>query len=60
MDCVVAGSADHEGLASPSCHELNPRRLRASRFSEVGEPADLVDNHLGALLAQLAPSREEP
>src|SRR5215218_10811476 len=56
----MACPADHEGLASPFGHELRPGRLWPSRLNEVSEPADLVDFHLGRLLAQLAPARLEP
>ena len=56
---VVAGSADHEGLASPLGHELRPRGLWPSRLGEVGELADLVHLHLGpcARTARSGPRR---
>ena len=57
---VVAGSADHEGLASPFRHELGPRWLWSSRLGEVGESADVVHVHLGPLLAELTAARPDP
>ena len=57
---VVAGSADHEGLASPFRHELGPRWLWSSRLGEVGESADVVRVHLGPLLADLTAARPDP
>ena len=57
---VVAGSADHEGLASPFRHELGPRWLWSSRLGEVGESADVVHVHLGLLLAELTAARPDP
>ena len=52
VDGLVAGGADHEGLALRSGHELRPRGLWPSRPGEVGELADLVDLHLGRVCSQ--------
>ena len=35
VDADVAGGADHEGLASPFCHDLYPFGLRLARLAEV-------------------------
>src|SRR5258708_29034793 len=56
----MARRADHEGLSSPSGHELRPRGLWSSRACEVGELADLVNADLGRLLAELAAARTKP
>jgi hypothetical protein len=56
MDVVMAGGADHEGLASFSCHELGPWRLWLPGFVEVGGLADVVDFYLAGVLAHLASS----
>ena len=57
----MAGSADHEGLASPSCHDLHPfRPLWLPRLLEVGELSDLVHLHLVRPPTHLTPSRLEP
>lgn len=56
----LAGSADHEGLASPFRHELGPRWLWSSRLGEVGESADVVHVHLGPLLAELTAAHPDP
>ena len=60
MDDVVAGGADHEGLASFTRHELRPWWLWLPRFAEVGELADVVDFDLAGVLAPLASSCLEP
>ena len=60
MDDVVAGGADHEGLASHACHELRPWRLWLPPLREVGEFADVVGFHLAGVLAQLTSSGLEP
>src|SRR6476659_3450306 len=60
MDVVMAGGADHEGLASFSCHELGPWRLWLPGFVEVGELADVVDFYLAGVMAHLASSCLEP
>ena len=60
MDVVVAGRADHEGLASSSRHEVRPWRLWLPRSAEVGELADVVDFDLAGVLAQLTSSCLEP
>ena len=59
VDGVVAGLADHEGLALPFCHELCPRGLWSSRCDEVGEFADLVDLDVGPLVTEFAPAEAE-
>lgn len=46
---LVAGVADHEGLAPHPGHERRPRRLVCAELVELGELADLVDLHLGRL-----------
>ena len=56
----MAGRADHEGLPAHGGHEVRPLGLRPSRPGEVGEGADLVDFHRGALLTPLAPACQEP
>ena len=61
MDAGVAGFADHEGLASPSRHDLHPLGwIGLSGLVEIGELADLVHADLVRLPAELTPSREEP
>ena len=60
MDVVMAGGADHEGLASFTRHELRPWWLWLPRFAEVGELADVVDFYLTGVLAHLTSSRLEP
>src|SRR5450432_2000192 len=61
MDAGVAGFADHEGLASPPCHDLHPLGwVGLSGLVEVSEFADLVHAHLVRLSAELASSRQEP
>jgi hypothetical protein len=59
MDAVVAGMADHEGLAVPLCHELRPCGLRLSRPREIGESADLVHLHVGSVLAEFTSARSQ-
>ena len=56
MDVVMADGADHEGLASFSCHELGPWWLWLSGFVEMGELADVVDFYLAGVLAHLTSS----
>ena len=51
--------ADHEGLAPLPQHERRPWGLDCVQF-ETGEVADLVNNHLARLPAQLAPSSKQP
>jgi len=53
MDGVVAGYADHEGFASPFRHEFGPHGLCRSGSAEVGEFADVVNNNIARLLADL-------
>jgi hypothetical protein len=60
MDLVVAGRADHEGLAALCCHECGPCWLAGAGVCEVGEPGDVVHLHLAAVLAQFAPVPLEP
>jgi len=60
MDGLVAGAANHEGLTPFLGHEDRPRGLAWTGFSQAGEFADLVDNHLAGFLAQLAPLPQEP
>ncbi|MCW2914894.1 MAG: hypothetical protein JWN52_2962 [Actinomycetia bacterium] len=60
MDGVVAGRADHEGLAVHLGHFRRPRGLVWSDLPEAGEFADLVDDHLARVAAQLTPPGEEP
>ena len=60
VDGLVAGNADYEGLPAHLGHEVRPRGLWLPWLREVGELGDLVDFHLGALLAPLAPARLEP
>src|SRR5918997_3556226 len=56
----VAGYADHEGFTSPFRHELGPHGLCRSGLAEVGEFADVVNNGIVRLLADLTFSREQP
>ena len=56
----MAGSADHQGLSAPFCHELSPRWLWSSPLGEVGKRADVVHVHLGLVLAELTAARPEP
>ena len=58
MDVGLAGVADHEGLASPLCHDPHPFRLFGR--VEVGEVADLMHLHRAGSLADLAPSGQQP
>ena len=51
VDGVVAGGADHEGLASFGRHEHRPRGLAWSGLPEAGELADLVHVHLARVAA---------
>ena len=60
MDGVVAGPADHEGLASPFGHELRPCWLWLSHSFEVGEFAHLVDLSVLGAPAGLAGARQQP
>ena len=60
MDGVVAGLADHEGLASPFRHELCPRGLWSFRCGQVSEFADLVHIDGGSSITEFAPAGEEP
>ena len=60
MDLVVAGRADHEGLAALCCHEPGPCWLAGAGVCEVGEPGDVVHLHLAAVLAQFARVPQEP
>jgi hypothetical protein len=55
VDGLVAGVADHEGFPAHSGHEVRPPGLWPSCPGEVGECADLVDFHVGALVAVFAP-----
>ena len=61
MDVLVAGTADHQGLASPFGHELYPSGfLPLARPVEVGELADVMDLQLLGCSAQLAAPGHEP
>jgi hypothetical protein len=60
VDGLVAGAADHEGFPAHPGHEVCPPGLRPSCPGEVGELADLVDFHVGPLVAVLAPPCAEP
>jgi len=60
MDLVVAGRADHEGLAPFCCHEAGPCWLAVAGACEVGQPGDVVHLHLAAVLAQFARVPQEP
>ena len=51
MDLVVAGRADHKGLAPLFRHEPGPGWLAGAGICEVGEPGDVVHLHLAAVLA---------
>lgn len=53
MDDLVAGAADHQGLAPHLRHLGCPRGLAGSGFSG---PGDLVDGHRGVVPAQFAPA----
>ena len=56
----MAGGADHKGLASPFDHDAVPRGLGWSGSCKVGELADVMNDHLAGLLAELAPAPQEP
>ena len=60
VDGVVAGGADHEGLASLGRHERRPLRLAWPGLPKAGQLADLVHQHLARVAAQLAPPCQEP
>ena len=60
VDDVVAGAADHEGLAPLLGHESRPHRSVCTGLTETGQGPDLVHDHLGRFLAQLAPPSQEP
>jgi hypothetical protein len=60
VDGLMAGGADHEGLAVHPGHELRPSGLSPSCPYEVGELADLVDFHGGQRVAPLAAPGPEP
>ena len=60
MDVVVAGGADHEGLAPAFRHDLRPCRLWPSWGGEMSQLGDVVHLHLAGVLTHLAPSPEEP
>jgi len=61
MDVGVAGAADHEGLATPPCHDLHPlRSLGRSGLVEIGQLADLVDLHPIRFPADLATPGQKP
>jgi hypothetical protein len=51
VDLVVAGRADHEGLAPPFRHVPGPGWLAVTGVCEIGQPGDVVHLHLAALLA---------
>ena len=59
MDGVVAVGADHEGLASASCHGFRPCWLWPSCGGEMGQLGDVVYLHFAGVLTHLAPSSEE-
>ena len=57
----MARLADHQGLALSFHHERRPRGLWPSRsVGEIGECTDLVNFHLGPLIAEFAPTRLQP
>ena len=60
VDDVMAGAADHQGLAPHPCHFRRPGGLARAGFPEAGEFADLVHKHRARFRAQLAPPRQEP
>jgi hypothetical protein len=60
VDLVVAGGADHEGLASPVRHGLGPQGLEWPGFAEISKLADVVDLNLARVPTDLAGVREEP
>src|SRR5512133_1580743 len=60
VDEVVAGGAHHEGLASLDRHDRRPRGLTWPGWSQIGELADLVHQHLARFAAQLTPPGQEP
>src|SRR5512133_2500328 len=60
VDEVVAGDTHHEGLASLGRHDRRPRGLTWPGWSQIGELADLVHQHLARLAAQLTPPGQEP
>ena len=53
---LVAGGADHEGLAAPFGHELCPFRLWLTLSFEVGEFSHLMDLDGAVTAAQFAPA----
>src|SRR5262249_38194980 len=60
VDGLVAGWADHEGLAPLPGHEGRPGRLGRARWSELGAAMDLVHLHRAGLLVQFAAALAEP
>jgi hypothetical protein len=60
VNVLMAGRADHQGLAPLTCHQLCPRRRSRTGLSEIGQLADLVHLHRIRPLAHLAPSPKEP
>jgi hypothetical protein len=60
VDHVVAGATDHQGLAPPPGHQLDPFRLWPSRSVKVCESADVVHRDAVRVRADLAPIRQEP
>ena len=57
---VVAGGADHEGLAPPSRHDRHPFGLLCPGVSEICQGADVVRLNVARALTDLAGVREEP
>src|SRR5258708_40152115 len=60
MDGVVAGPADHQGLAPSARHFCRPRRLWPSRTVEDCEAADVMHRDAVRAVAEFAPVRQEP
>lgn len=56
----MAGTADHEGLASPSCHLFRPRGLWLSRSVQVRQAANVVHRDAVGVAADLASVRQQP
>jgi hypothetical protein len=61
VDVLVAGSADHEVLASSLGHEVYPGWfVGIVRAVEVGEFCDVVNFDVRSELTDLTASRDEP
>jgi hypothetical protein len=60
MDGVMAGTADHQGLAPHPRHECRPFGPAGAGLAEVRETADLMNTHCRAFITEFAAPAEEP